>query len=953
MKAALNEDKWQRLEALFHQASSLPQSDRAHFLDQACAGDPELRCELDELLAADAATSGFEAPAARSANALFAAVTEDPLARPGARIGAFQLQQLIGAGGMGTVWLAARADEQFEQRVAIKLIKRGMDTDEVLRRFRRERQVLARLEHPHIARLLDGGATADGRPYLVMEYIEGETITGYCSRNRMSLADRLALFLKVCSAVQYAHQNLVVHRDLKPTNILVSADGTPKLLDFGIAKILRPDDGDMAVTTASELRLLTPRYASPEQVKNERVTTATDAYSLGVILYELLTGEEPYQLTTRSRADYERAICEQEPLRPSAILTRSQRVDGLEGPTASTAAPDRRTRRKQLSGDLDTIVLKALRKEPRERYASVQQLAVDLQRFLAGMPVLARPHTLPYRTAKFVMRNKAAVAAGTGIALIVVLAAVVSFTFAIREARQRSLAERRLKQAETQAAIAQAINTFLNEDLLGSVDPDRTSDRNVTVRSVLDNASQGIGARFKGQPAVEAAILSTLGTTYESLGEYDEAERHLTRAHKLFLESTGEASADSILALARLGNLKRLRANLTEADPLINKSLELAERNLGTRHPAALYARHYLGELYIDQGRLPEAIATLEEAVKLRGDSLGASAFETLTSMQSLGVAQSQAGHYEKAEQLHTQILEHRTRVFGADSAAAISTLNNIGYARMDQDKYAEAEELFRTAIDRARRVLGDEHPNTLIMIDNLGLICTRLGRYEEAEELHSEAYEGRLRTLGPDHWDTITSHSNLGFLYVNNGQFEKAAVLYAELVPRITEVSGKDHPFTLTAKNNLAYSLMGLDRLEEAERSFLDVVERRSRVLGRDHPDAIGSLSNLAKVTMDQGRFAEAQTLLSDAMARASRSLPQDHAIVGVLHHRWGVCLTGLGQFEEAETSLARALEILTAALGQDHPKVAAVKAATKELDAAKGKSLASSGAAGSAHNP
>jgi serine/threonine-protein kinase len=933
--------QWGRIECLFHEAVALSGDERRAFLDRVCAGDPDLRREVEDLLRSDAATEGFDAADQRPHEALLEAM-RDPAARVGARVGPFVLQQLVGAGGMGTVWLASRADRDFEQRVAVKLIKRGMDTDDVLRRFRRERQVLARLEHPHIARLLDGGAAEDGRPYLAMEFIEGEPITEFCQREQLALKDRLRLFVRVCEGVQFAHQNLIIHRDLKPSNILVATGGTPKLLDFGIAKILRDDEGDSPVTTASDSRLLTPRYASPEQVRFERVTTATDTYSLGVILYELLTGTEPYQLTTRSRVEYERAICEQDPVRPSAVLTAfaATRSDGATAIGSSRPYDSLRKRQqRQLTGDLDTIVLKALRKNPVERYPTVQQFIDDLERFLSGRPVLARRQTLRYHAAKFVARNKAAVGAGVAVLAVLAIASVVSVTFAIREARQRSLAEQRLIEAEQQAAIAQAINKFINEDLLASVDPDRTPDREVTMRRVLDLAAERIGDRFHDQPVVEASILATLGMTYESLGEYEAAHAPLTRAFELLVDATGERSEPAIRARAALGDLKRSQANLAEAEPLIVSASDMARSTLPPKHPTTLFANRCLGELYIDQGLLQQAIDVLEETAKGYESALGAGAKETLNALNSLGVAYDQAGRNDDAERVHAELLNRKMELFGPDNFGTITTLNNLAFTRMNLGRFEEAEADFRSAQERARRVLGDTHPTTLTTLDNLGLLCTHRGRFEEAQALHQEAYEARVRTLGPEHWDTLTSLSNLGFAQINAQQFEKAEAALSALLPRVQRVSGVEHHHAITAQNNLAYVVWKLGRLEEARKRFEEVLELRQRILGPDHPETFGTCSNLAGVLIDLGRFTEADSIAEDALARAERTLSENHPVKGSLLHKRGICFLRFGQLETAKAHLTRARGIYESSFGAEHSRVREVDVTLAELGGALAK--------------
>ena len=419
-------ERYQQVKAAYEAAVDCEATKRQEVLQEACGNDEELRCAVESLLAdRNEAETFLETPAYHVADK-----RDDIPLQAGQRIGAYKLLQELGHGGMGAVWLAQRADEQYQKRVAIKLIKRGMDTEEILNRFRYERQILASLEHPNIARLLDGGTTPDGLPYLVMEHIEGQPMDEYCNVHRLATIARLQLFRTVCAAVQFAHQNLVVHRDLKPSNILVTTDGTVKLLDFGIAKILKPEFFPETIApTAATSRLMTPAYASPEQVRGQAITTASDVYSLGVILYELLTDHRPYEITSISPQEIERIICHAEPTRPSVAIDRLLTTQNKHGAITSAITPETISKardielgklRKTLRGDLDNIVLMALRKEPHRRYASVEQFSEDLRRHLDGLPVIARKDTLNYRVEKFIQRNKASVTVVSLIALLVI-----------------------------------------------------------------------------------------------------------------------------------------------------------------------------------------------------------------------------------------------------------------------------------------------------------------------------------------------------------------------------------------------------------------------------------------------------------------------------------------------------------------------------------------------------
>ncbi len=460
----MNPERWKRIEQLFRTVVDRPADEREVYLTQVCKGDEDLRLEVLSLLDRDIAEDFLQAPIASAARALTSKPKDD---LTGERIGPYRVKRLIGRGGMGDVYEAERDDDQFKQQVAIKIIKRGMDTEFVRERFLRERQILASLDHPHIARLFDGGATDDGRPYFVMEFVDGEPITTYCRRRGPSIEEKLKLFRDVCSAVQHAHQNLVVHRDLKPSNILVTADGTPKLLDFGIAKLLSPDPGEAVTRTETSVRLMTPEYASPEQVRGAAITTASDVYSLGVSLYELLTERRPYQFETYSPFEIERAICATEAPPPSDAARRQ------------TGAPTKLAR--QLSGDLDNIVMMAMRKEPERRYRSVEQFSEDIRRYLSGLPVTARSDSFIYRASKFARRHRVAVVAAA-LVLMSLLGGIIATTLAARRARaERARAERRFAQ------VRKLSNTFLFDfhDKIQNV-PGSTEARAMVAKTALE-----------------------------------------------------------------------------------------------------------------------------------------------------------------------------------------------------------------------------------------------------------------------------------------------------------------------------------------------------------------------------------------------------------------------------------------------------------------------------------
>lgn len=571
---AMTPERWQRIEDLFRAAVERPETERESFLAEACGGDEELRGEVLTLLANDTTEDFIEEPIAGAAVSLAPGQAEDVV---GTRIGPYLLTRLIGRGGMGAVYEAVRDDDEFQQKVAIKLIRGGMESDFVRDRFLRERQILASLDHPHIARLFDGGTTADGRPYFVMEFVAGEPITDYCRRRGLSVGDKLKLFRDVCSAVQHAHRKLVVHRDLKPGNILVtdSADGRsglPKLLDFGIAKLLAPGPGDDWVPTATAMRLMTPDYASPEQIRGGEITTATDVYSLGVVLYELLTDRHPYQFETYSPYEIERAICNTLAPLPSEVAS------GQTGASTRLAH--------ELSGDLDNIVMMALRKEPERRYQSVEQLSDDIQRYLTGMPIAARPDSFGYRTGKFIRRNRIVVAAAAIVLLSLHLGIFATARAARRARAERAVAERRFEQ------VRKLSNTFLFDfhDKIQNV-PGTTEARAMVAQTALEYLDS-LARDSAGDTQLEwelAVAYQKLGDVQgdpwaPNLGHSDEAmvsyQKSLNLARQLNAGDSGDLKMLRLLAQGyfKLGVLQAQSAGMSDAHETLSQGLLAAEK---------------------------------------------------------------------------------------------------------------------------------------------------------------------------------------------------------------------------------------------------------------------------------------------------------------------------------------------------------------------------------------
>ncbi len=851
MKPALNPERWQRVEELFRTVVDRPAAEREAYLTRVCGDDQELRREVLSLLARDTAED-FIRGSILSAALSVAAEPKDDLT--GERIGPYCLTRLIGRGGMGAVYEAVRDDEQFQQQVALKIIKRGMDTDFVRDRFLRERQILASLDHPHIARLFDGGATPDGLPYFVMEFVAGEPITDYCRRHQLSLNQKLKLFRGVCSAVQHAHQKLVIHRDLKPNNILVTSPadgradgkaggkaGTPKLLDFGIAKLLSPDPSQAHTRTETAMRLMTPHYASPEQARGQVVATTTDVYSLGVVLYELLTERRPYEFKTNSPAEIERAICDTEIEEPSKAVSRmSDASSKLAGKLA-----------RQLAGDPDNIVMMAMRKEPERRYQSVEQFSEDIRRYLAGLPVAARKDTFGYRARKFVQRHKAGVAI---LALLLILAVVMTVQ-AARIARERD-------RANQEAATAQAVTQSLVA-MFEFADPGNTRGNTITAKELLDQGAEKVVRELKHQPAVQAKLMDTIGGLYQRIGVYDRAQPLLEEALKLRRQVLGAEHSDVAASLNHLGEVASLKGDYAGSESLFRQALAMRRKLLGEQHQDVAESLNNLGHLLVDRGKFNEAELMLREALALRRKLLGEEHAEVAISLNNLGRLMSDTGKFHEAELLYRQALARHRKLYGADHPSVVGDLNNLAAMLQEQGDFKGAETLFREALAMRRKLLGEEHPEVAVSLANLASVLQDLKKYDEAEQLYRQALALRRKLFG------------------------------------------EENPRLATTMNNLATLLQDKGNYEEAGDLFRQALSMRRKQLGDEHHEVGTSLHNLAALLYHRGEYEEAEKMERQAIDTYQKSLKPDHWMIHRSQTNLGACLIRLKRYREAEEQL------------------------------------------------
>lgn len=862
-------ERWRTVDRIFAQALELPPAERAAFLDSACAGDDSLRRAVEALLAADEHNATFlERPAGEIFGWRPLASEEEE----GGRLGPYRLTRRIGGGGMGTVYLARRDDEQYQREVAIKILRAGLEETEAYHRFLAERQILARLDHPNIARLYDGGTTDDGRPFLVMELIDGLPVDKYCDHHQLTIDQRLDLFRRICSAVSYAHQNLLVHRDLKPGNILVTPDGEPKLLDFGIAKQLEPkiaaDSGPM---TRTGLRIMTPSYASPEQVKGEAVTTASDVYSLGVLLYELLTGRSPYP-AAEVTYEIERAICEQEPERPSLAVFRGGVLSPEEIAEVRKTRPQ--TLERRLRGDLDNIILMALRKEPRRRYGSVAQLSRDLEKHLGDLPVAARPDTLRYRARKFVARHQAGVTAALAVTLLISLL-VAGFMARLLEQRQQLARER----DKAQYALSFLVDTFKNAD------PYHSRGERLTADEILDQGTRRVASDLKGRPDVQAAVMHSLGEVHYGLGHYEKAEPLLKRALELRRELYGSESVEVADSLEQLSRVRFEHSDAVQGERLLREALALKRRLLGSRH------------------------------------------IEVAKTLNLLGSSLSEREASSELEKLHEEALAIARAEEGSKGPVIAETLTLMAKLKMDLGDYAAAEKLFREGLAMERQILGERDPRFLHHQTVFGEVLLNQGKYKEAEELLRKNLKVQERILGRDHRDFLTTANNLALALHNLGRDPEAEVLYREILQRVRTQYGPSHWMVGSVAGNLAITIQAQNRGPEAVPLYQEALEVRRKTLGNEHPEVAGALLLLAGLHRELKQFPEGIRLARQAHDILLKAEGPDHPHMAYIHREIGRNYLAQKRFAEAEPYLRRSMEIRRRELSPDNPELARSK--------------------------
>ena len=876
-------ERWQELQRVLDEAFALPETERQAFLVARCPDETLRREALSLLAAAESSNLPLDGPSPGHL----------PSGKDPVRVGPYCLLERIGHGGMGTVWIARRVDQVHHQKVAVKLLQWGLEGEEATRRFQREREILAQLEHPNIARLLDGGTAEDGRPYLVMERIEGLPVHRYCEEHDLDVPARLRLFQKICTAVHFAHQNLVVHRDIKPANILVTEDGEPKLLDFGIAKLLSTENFPLTVVpTAPGRAPMTPAWASPEQLRGEHVVTATDIYSLGVLLFHLLTGKTPYSLDGLSYLQVVRAVSDREPPLASNVVRAED----------SPQSPDLVRR---LTGDLDSILLRALRQDPTLRYSSAEHFAQDIERHLTGLPVLARQGTFLYRSRKFVARNRVGVAVAATI-----LGLLLTFLVTLLD-RERQITAERDRFERTAGFLTQL---FAQPDPKGANNPD------LRAREVLDRGAQEIHS-LADQPQVQADMRIVIGRSYFGLGLYEAATREIEEALHVRRATLPEGHVQIGEALALLGQVESDRGRLELAEVHLREALDIFRRAHTAPHPELAEGQFRLAWILERRGAYEEAkplYRTALEQIRVLDEP------ELLAEiLNGLGILLREQASYDESEALLRESLALRRERFGELHALTLGSSNSLGLLLQARGQLDEAEQIFRQALEQAQSLFEGPHKTTATLLANLGGVLSRKGRHEEAEPFLRRAIHLTETLRFGDHPDLATYLGQLAHVEQQLGRGSDAIETARQALAMRRRLFGDHHKDVALSCDHLARTLAAQKQYDEAEAYFLEALTLYEHTVGRVHPLRAKTLNNLASLHYQKGDTDTARQLFHQALDLLTTIHGDAHPEVGVLSFNLAYLHHGAGDTEAAEALYAQAETSTRQTLGERHSRV------------------------------
>jgi len=885
-------EHWEKIKEIVGEALERDPSHRTAFLDEVCSGDDQLRAEVESLLSAHAEAGDL------SESAFTTEILDAP---PVSRVlGPYRLLKKLGEGGMGQVWLAEQT-VPVRRNVALKLIKAGMYDDSSIRRFQSERQSLAIMDHPAIAKVFDAGATPDGQPYFAMEYVPGIAITNYCDQKKMNIRDRLELFIRACEGVQHAHQKAIIHRDLKPANILVvEVDGKPmpRIIDFGLAKTITPYFSGESPNTLAGSFVGTPGYMSPEQADSgtQDVDTRTDVYSLGVVLYELLTGYLPFDAAQWKKLPLEellRHLREEDPPRPSTKVSTTRDASASNALARGTQPPQLVS---ALRGDLDWITLKALDKDRNRRYGSPAEIGADIHRYLKNEPILARPASAGYRLRKYVRRHRVGVTVAAGLFLLLTGFAVLQAVQLRRITRERDRADR----------VAQFMTNMFTVS-----NPSESRGNTITAREILDKASKDINTGLSRDPELQANMLDLMGRVYSHLGLYARAQELLSPAVEIRRRVLGPRNPDTLWSMVNLANALSDQAKFPEADKLYQEVIDTGRSVGAPARRRVIAAMNNIALNLMDEGRVADAEKMQRDVVETQRSSLGPEAPDTLTSISNLALTVRSQGHFADAVNLDRQVLEARRRTLGPDHPDTLRSAANLTLDLIDEQGHdSEAEQLIRPTLEAQRRIVGPEHPDTLVSMDALSNALSQQKKLAEAEAVTRQELEILHRTRGPEHPRTLRALSNLAALLDQEGNHAEAARQFRDLWEIQRRLRGPEHPDTLLSQTNLAAALLGAKQLAEAERLARNALAIEHRALGDENSLTMDQMFILSNILRQLERTSEAETLLRETKEHQAHVYGTDNPKTALSTYTLGAWAALRGDHEKALGLLREAID-------------------------------------------
>ena len=882
-------ENWERVKELLDQAIGMAPEQRAKFLDEACGSDGALRAELESLLSAgdDLSADFLQSPLSSEFGREIQWIDSAGALEAGQIVAdRYQLIRRLGEGGMGQVWLAEQTSP-VQRQVALKLIKAGMYDEAIVQRFQSERQSLAIMDHPAIAKVFDAGTTPQGQPYLVMEYVPGLPITDYCDQHKLSIKDRLEIFIQACEGVQHAHQKAIIHRDLKPSNILViEVDGHPKprIIDFGLAKTTSLQVSSESLFTQLGQFIGTPGYMSPEQVDlNARdIDTRTDVYTLGVVLYVLLTGLQPFETKRREKPSLQewlRQLREEDPPNPSTKVSGDKDTSSA---TADARHTEARQLISQLRGDLDWITMKAVERDRERRYATPLELAADLRRYLNHEPVEARPAGPGYRLRKYARRHRVAVGVGGGLLAVLAGFSVLQAIHLRETTRERDYATQerdRANQERDRANQERDRATRITDFMTGMFkvpDPSEARGNSVTAREILDRAANDIGKGLAQDPDVQSQMLHDMASTYDNLGLIARAHELAQRALDARSSLHGPDDPKTLESMAQLGLILHQEGHDLEAEKIEREALASERRVLGAEAPLTLETMDNLAVSLKPLGHLNEAEKLGREVVEVGSRTLGPESTVTLMSMGHLGSFLFYEGRYADCEKVLRQALDIERRVWGPDHPETLKALTILAIAIHHQGRLAEAEPLYREVLTTSERVLGSQHRPTVGAMENLANILVDEGHLAEGEKLNREVLPILVRTVGPDHTTTLITQLNLALVLEKEGHVRDAERIQRETLATEIRVHGPENPDTLSTQTDLAETLLRERRYADTEKLARDTFAIQRRILGPLHPDTLETLQQLGTAMAYRHHYAEASKLFLDVIEEGNNSSSQ-----------------------------------------------------------------------------